>query len=360
MYDNSKLIIDSSITSLGKVSWRSPSNIALVKYWGKHGHQMPNNPSISFTLEEAHTWMTVEWSVKKESSKNIALKLYFDSVQFPPFETKMIQKLESLVGIFPFLYQMDLEIDTANSFPHSAGIASSASSMSALALCLCSMEHELFGTLDDDDEFERKASYVSRLLSGSACRSIYGSCAVWGEMSEVPDSSNLYAVSMEDQIHEVFRTYQNAILIVNQNEKLISSTEGHRLMEGNPYAEQRYKQAKGNMLPMLEALKTGDLERFGDLVQQEAMSLHAMMMNSNPSYILMEPETLILIRKINQFKLDTQIPLCFTLDAGPNIHLLYPEQYIDQMNSFIISELSPYCQDGMYIADHIGEGPIQL
>ena len=169
----------------GEVAWRSPSNIALVKYWGKYGRQLQSNPSISFTLKNAHTNMRMKYS-----SGNGAVTLYFEGKRNEQFEQRIKGYIKSINDIYPFLENVDLEIHSENSFPHSAGIASSASAMSALALCLCSIEKKVFNTLGTDEDFFYKASYLSRLASGSACRSVYPKLAIWGEHPEIEGTSN--------------------------------------------------------------------------------------------------------------------------------------------------------------------------
>jgi diphosphomevalonate decarboxylase len=360
LYNNPQLVIESGQTPEGMITWQSPSNLALIKYWGKYGQQMPRNPSISLTLEQAYTHMTLEWGPKDGTDKSIELELFFQQMRHEGFEEELKLRMQKLLEMFPFLHQMRLIVDTYNSFPHSAGIASSASSMSALALCLCSLEDELFGTLSDDKEFERKASYAARLLSGSACRSIYGTAAIWGETPGVADSSDLYAIPMESKIHNVFKSFHNAILIVSQQEKSVSSSAGHQLMQDHPFADARYQQAKQRLHQILGALESGEVDRVGDIIEQEALTLHALMMQSNPSYILMEPATISLIKKIRQYRKDTGIPAYFSLDAGPNIHLLYPDDKYEQVTDFIVTELVPHCQDGVYISDKVGEGPVQI
>lgn len=247
-----------------------------------------------------------------------------------------------------------------NSFPHSAGIASSASAMSALALCLCSLERRLFGFLKDEREFLAKASYIARLGSGSACRSVYPQLAVWGETGLAPGSSNLYAVPFTDPVHEVFHTFHDDILLISQEEKSVSSRAGHGLMEGNIYADSRYAQARQRMHELIAALQKGDLETFGRIVESEALTLHALMMTSNPPYILMKPNTLAAIEKVRAFRASQKIPLYFSLDAGPNLHLLYPDAFKPDVQKFIKSDLAQLCQTGRWIADEVGEGPIEL
>src|SRR6185369_5195996 len=126
-----------------KVTWRSPSNIALVKYWGKKaGVQIPANPSISFTLENCYSETNVALVEKESKSKDIELRFYFDGKANMAFQLKMLKFFETVKKDFPLLSQYGLLIHSGNSFPHSSGIASSASAMSALAICLCDLQQQ--------------------------------------------------------------------------------------------------------------------------------------------------------------------------------------------------------------------------
>jgi diphosphomevalonate decarboxylase len=359
MYENPRLILDSSNPpEPGKVTWRAPSNIAIVKYWGKYGLQLPRNPSLSLTLASSCTDTQLAYEFMDDAhGAGIELDFYFHEQENEAFQAKISKYLESLLPVFPFLKQLRLEIHTGNSFPHSAGIASSASAMSALALCLCSLEDRLFGTLQDAAEFERKASFLARLGSGSACRSIYAHAAVWGETSEVPGASNEYAVPVGEAIHELFKDFHDDILIVSTDEKAVSSRDGHALMEGNPYAEARYMQARMRVSTLLDAMKTGDLAVFGKIAEDEALTLHALMMCSNPSYTLMQPNSLAILSKVREYREETGHPVYFTLDAGPNVHLLYPGEIVHEVRAFIEDELKAYCEDEMVLQDWVGEGP---
>ena len=359
-FANPKLILDTSEVEPGSVAWKSPSNLAIVKYWGKHGDQLPRNPSISLTLNNAVTATRLEYKAKENPGREIELDFFFHGEPQPAFAEKVAKFLDRLLPVFPFLRQLHLTIHSENSFPHSAGIASSASSMSALALCLCSVEDLLFHTLEDDEAFDQKASFVARLGSGSACRSVYPFMSLWGQHSEVPGSSDLYAIPMEDQTHPVFRDFHDDILIVSREEKAVSSRKGHALMDQHPYAETRYKQARQNIHFLLKAIQSGDVETFGRIAESEALTLHALMMASNPGFILMHPNTVTLIERVQQFREDTGHPVYFSLDAGPNLHLLYPESVIHEVRPFVESELLPLCEDQFFLPDWAGEGPEQL
>ena len=354
-YNNPKLILDTEAISTNTITWRSPSNIALVKYWGKFGIQQPRNASVSFTLQNAYTETSITVA-PKTSNAPIDLDFLFEEQPNEAFRTKQLAFLESLLPIFPFLAQLKLSIRSHNSFPHSAGIASSASSMAALACALCSMEQEFFNTLHTHSEFWQKASYIARLGSGSACRSVYPQAAVWGATDIVPNSSDFYAIPVNDNLHPIFTNFHDDILLVSRDEKSVSSRVGHSLMDNNPFADVRYAQSKTNLYQLMNALKTGDLERFGEITENEALTLHALMMTSNPSFILMHPNTLILIEKIRAFRTTTKLPVYFTLDAGPNVHLLYPDNIASEIKEVLQNDWLTHCVENQYLPDKIGMG----
>ena len=339
----------------GRVRWRSPSNIALVKYWGKRGKQLPQNPSISFTLSECCT----ETFVQYEKADGFGFKFFFEGQENPAFGAKIEKFLMDNQAFFPFINQLHLKVESRNTFPHSSGIASSASSMSAFVMGLIEIENLLVGPSTGSGTLT-KASYFSRLASGSAARSVFPAMALWGKTEAYEGSSDEYAVSLANDIHPVFKTYRDSILIVSGETKAVSSRAGHGLMEGNPYATARYAQANENTKNLLSALKSGDLDNFINITESEALQLHALMMCSNPSFILMKPNTLRIIEEVRNFRNETHIPLCFTLDAGPNVHLLYPESEAEKVEHFIKDHLATYCVDNKWIADHVGDGPKKL
>lgn len=343
----------SSIVTAGSVSWQSPSNIALVKYWGKYGEQLPKNTSISFTLSNCHTKTKLHYT--PSNANTFQFEVYLDGQRAKSFEPKILKFFERVEVYLPFLKQFSFKIETTNSFPHSSGIASSASGMSALALCLMSLER-LINPEITDDLFYAKASFLARLGSGSACRSIQGPLVVWGQHAVLPGSSNLIGTTLPFEVHHNFNNYCDTILLVDEGEKVVSSTVGHNLMHNHPFAEQRFRQANNNLTKILEVLKSGNLDDFIEIVESEALSLHAMMMTSNPYFILMKPNTLSIINKIWDYRKLTGSKVCFTLDAGANVHVLYPNHEKEQVRKFITDALALFCENGKYIHDQVGNG----
>jgi diphosphomevalonate decarboxylase len=335
-----------------KVSWTSPSNIALVKYWGKYPVQIPANPSVSFTLAKSLSKLSI--IAERESSKEINVDFYFENELNEKFKVKILKFLSTQIERFPWLLDFHLIIHSENTFPHSSGIASSASSMSALILALLSLDQQITGHIPHTEDFYKEASDLSRQASGSAGRSVYPMLATWGEIDSIQDSSQLFARPVEkNDVNPIFHNYCDSIIIVDAGEKSVSSRAGHALMETHPFAEQRYARARYNLARLLVALKDGDMQTFIEVVEEEALMLHSMMMTSVPSYILLKPDSLMLIDKIKEFRNNQKIPVCFTIDAGPNIHLLYPAVHKTAIQTWLSSEFDRF----KIIHDEVGNGP---
>ncbi|MFT4533512.1 MAG: diphosphomevalonate decarboxylase [Saprospiraceae bacterium] len=345
-----------SVINEGKVGWRCPSNIAIVKYWGKYGRQLPKNASLSFTLTNAYTDTYIAYS--ENNVAGLTLSFLFEGKPNIAFEEKIKAFLDSVVEFYPILNRLHLKISSGNSFPHSSGIASSASAMAAIAMCICEIDQRVSGSNNTEIDL-KKVSYLARLGSGSASRSVVPLLGAWGEHDAINNSSDLFAVGI-DEVHDIFKSFHDDILIVSAAEKSVSSTAGHALMNGNVYSEARYQQANDRITQLKEILKAGDVNAFGKLAEDEAMTLHALMMCSDPSYVLLEPGTLDMIREIRAFRQKTGIPIYFTLDAGPNIHLLYPDHVSLEAEEFVNHTLLPFTANGRIIKDKVGNGPQKL
>lgn len=330
------------------VSESCPSNIALIKYWGKYADQIPANPSISFTLNHCKTNTSIEFFVNEAFS----VQTFLAGNEETKFAEKIEKYFKNIEQYLPWILKGKYIIRTENTFPHSSGIASSASGFGAIAKCLMKLD-ETFSGKSSEEESLRKASFLARLGSGSACRSLYNGLVVWGVSDEVQGSSDLFAVKYPDnEIHEIFKNFNDWVLLIHEGQKSVSSTVGHGLMNTNPYAERRFQEARENFVPMKEILKNGNLEEFIRLVEHEALTLHAMMMMSDPAFILMKTGTLEVINKIWDFRKETGLPLFFTLDAGANVHLLFPNNGTeDKIKAFIETELLQHTQKNGVVKD---------
>ena len=331
------------------VSASCPSNIALIKYWGKYDNQIPANPSISYTLNHCRTNTTMEFF----AGEDFSVQTFLAGNEEKKFAEKIEKYFKNIEPYLPWILKGKYIIKTENTFPHSSGIASSASGFGAIAKCLMNLD-QLFST--DNHEpltINQKASFLARLGSGSACRSLYEGLVVWGKTKEVMGSSDLFAVQYPNtEIHPIFKNFNDWVLLIHEGQKSVSSTVGHGLMNTNPYAERRFQEAHENFTKLKTILATGDMEGFIKLVEHEALTLHAMMMMSDPAFILMKTGTLEVINKIWDFRRITGLSLFFTLDAGANVHLLFPNDIDNErITDFIKTELIPLTQKGGVVKD---------
>lgn len=340
----------------GTIGWQSPSNIAIVKYWGKKDIQIPLNPSVSMTLSESCSKTVVDYRPRQSGENQFTF--YFNHLPNPSFEPKLNTFFQYVTQQYPYLSDYHFTISSSNTFPHSTGIASSASSMSALALCITQIHHII--SQHNTNFTPTDAGSLARLGSGSACRSIFGGWSLWGKYEPITESSDYQATSINDSTHPIFHHFCDSILVIDDKKKSVSSTAGHHLMNQHPFAQGRLNQAFANTKRLLSSLQNGDIEQFISVCEEEALSLHALMMSSNPGFILLKPNTLVAIEKIRHFRSEQHIPICFTLDAGPNLHLLYPAEYQTIIKNWIDSELKPFCSNQLVIHDKSGNGPQPL
>ncbi|MFW6268339.1 MAG: diphosphomevalonate/mevalonate 3,5-bisphosphate decarboxylase family protein [Marinilabiliaceae bacterium] len=332
-------------------AWKAPSNLAIVKYWGKKGIQEPVNPSISMSLSESVTTTRVKAVPRERGSVTFRL----NNREAPAFLARIEKFIINLQDRLPFLSQYHLEIDSQNTFPHSSGIASSASAMCTLTFCLADLQQQIDPSRSIHIE---EVSSIARLGSGSASRSVFGGWNLWGRTTVIPESSDHYAVPLE--VAPVFQNYHDDVLIIDSSQKSVSSSHGHALMNHHPYREGRISQALENTTQLLKHLQSGNTEDFTEVAESEALSLHGLMMSSSPGYTLLRPGTLEVIHETRKFREKTGIPVAFSLDAGPNIHLLYPGSFQEEINKWEETTLKQFCENGQIIRDRVGKGPEKI
>lgn len=271
-----------------KVTAVAPANIAFIKYWGKKNAKLrlPYNPSISMNLSNCLTTTTVEFS--KEFSEDTVSE-GFNKKRI----IEHIDRLRHLAGV-----SLHTKIITNNSFPTSAGIASSASGFAALtmaasaALGLKLLEKELTG--------------LARLGSGSACRSIPNGFVKWeGEFAW-----SLYPPDYWD--------LRDIIIIVENKAKDVSSSHGHEAVETSPFFQQRLAALPKRIERIEKALKIKDFQMLGETLEEDCLDMHHVMQTQNPPLFYWNDGTKQVISDMKK----SGLPAYFTIDAGPNVHII--------------------------------------
>jgi diphosphomevalonate decarboxylase len=108
-------------------------------------------------------------------------------------------------------------------------------------------------------------------------------------------------------------------------------------MEKHPFAERRYAQGRQNLNELRKALSENDVNNFIRITENEALTLHGLMMSSDPGYLLLEPASLEILTRIRRFRESTGIFVTFTIDAGPNVHVLCPGSEAEAVNRKLTS-----------------------
>jgi len=273
-------------------------NIAFVKYWGKLNPELnlPLNNSISMNLDALYTKTTVEFSNFTDDYVEINKKISSGTERNRVIEH--LNRFRKLAGI-----DLKAKIVSENNFPSSAGIASSSSGFAALTLA-CSSALKL-------NLSERMLSSISRRASGSSCRSIPEGFVEWF-MGASDESS--YAESIESP--ENF-TVLDIIAIVSKNKKEISSTTGMKIF--NPYFYARLSEVHENLCFVRNAIKERNFTLLGKYAEKDCISMHTVMMNSELFY--WEPETIRIMKQVRMLRKEG-VECYFTIDAGPNVHIL--------------------------------------
>jgi diphosphomevalonate decarboxylase len=338
---------DNILNKLGhhaQFKWQAPSNIAFIKYWGKVDFQLPTNASVSMTLKNCYTDCEMTITPDRQGS----VSLLFEGKRDLNFETKLLKHINRLQDEFSILEAFSFNFKTSNTFPHSAGIASSASSMGAINLCLCELLLKM-GEIKEE-HFFREASRLARMGSGSASRSLYGGFVDWGKTTKE------YGTQVT-RIHPDFERMGDAVLIIDSSKKEVSSSLGHKLMKEHPYKDQRFALANNKCDQMIEILQKGDWESFIPMLETEALELHALMMSGKEWFVLMKPNTLEIIDRLKNWRNTSKARVAFTLDAGPNLHLIYHQDDKNKVLQFINDHAIQLLENQKWIDDEMGDGP---
>ncbi len=290
----------------------APSNIALIKYWGKRDDllNLPLTDSLSLSLGSLGTTTSVKFSSQDSVILNHQ-KLSPDSL----FSQRLFKFLE------PFRFQnnknkikIKFEIITENSIPTAAGLASSASGYAALVKAL----NQLFKFNWDNQTL----SIAARLGSGSACRSIFNTGFVHWHAGVRSDGMDSFA----EKIAEPWSDLSLGIILIDSSEKKISSREAMKITRETSKKFQTWPaQVKQDLENLLNTVRNHDFLNLGKIAENNALEMHATLEDSQPSFSFCTPETLKTRQKIWELRADG-LPIFFTQDAGPNLKLIYLKQ----------------------------------
>jgi diphosphomevalonate decarboxylase len=300
----------------GKATAFANANIAFIKYWGvaDAALNLPLSDSISMTLDSLHTTTTVEFDPALEADLVVIDGQERDGAPLAR-ASRHLDRLRQRAGV-----ETRARVVSENNFPMGAGIASSASAFAALTVAGATA---LGLELD-----AREMSRIARLESGSASRSLFGGFVEWRAGT---DDESSYAEPIASENHWELR---DVVAVVEAGHKAVSSASGHRLAGSSPFLAARLEQVERQLPRVRDAIRVRDLLELGPLIEADALAMHFVMMSSTPPLFYWSPATIELIKRCQEWR-EQGLQVYFTIDAGPNVHLIcedYQEaELVDQL-----------------------------
>ena len=292
-------------------------NIAFIKYWGNRDHEarIPSNGSLSMNLAGLVTRTTVTFRPDLPGDRLI---LHGHHVRGRGL-ARVVRVLDQ-VRLWSGLH-WHAEVRSENNFPTGAGVASSAAAFAALAVAAAAAAGL--------DLPPRDLSRLARLGSGSACRSVPPGFVEWLPGSSDEDS---FAVSIAPPEHWALA---DCIALVSQRHKAVGSTEGHRLAETSPLQNARVADAPRRLAVCRAAILQRDFDALAEIVEADCHIMHAVMQTSRPPLIYWTPTTLAVMHAVRRWRREG-LPVAYTIDAGPNVHVLCPQEKASEVKARLL------------------------
>lgn len=305
------------------VTARSTPNIALIKYWGNRNNELRlckagsasmtlNTPSVDITIDHADT-LSVTSQNKEMKEKDIAR---FEKT------LQMISNYLSSIG-YGDAIPASLEVTIESNIPPSIGLASSSAVFSALAKAISG--------LVDAELTDEQISVMARLGSGSAARSIFGGFgAIRNLEGDGIDSAVGWQIADENHwpLHDI-------IIVPSTDEKKVGSTEGHAKAHTSPHFADRIRDIEEYRLKdCIDAILDKDFEKLQKAMEEDCMDMHKCMQTQEPELHYLSEETFRIIGEVEELRKSEHLPVLYTMDAGPTVHLFCPEEAREQIVAF--------------------------
>jgi diphosphomevalonate decarboxylase len=298
--------------SAHKATAAAHPNIALIKYWGNRDNalRLPANASLSMNLAGLETTTTVEFA---EALKDDVVVIGGEA-QVGVARARVSRHLDLIrerAGL-----GLHAQVESRNNFPAGAGIASSASAFAALSVAGAAAAGLALS--------EAELSALARRGSGSAARSVPDGFTEWRLGSGDADS---FAVSIAPPQHWALA---DVIALISKRHKITGSTEGHSLAPTSPLQAARVASAPERLLQCKTALLAREFPALAEVVEMDSTMMHAVMMTSYPPLYYWEPLTLAVMQAVREWRAEG-LPVCFTIDAGANVHCLCLTEAADEV-----------------------------
>ena len=287
---------------------KAHTNIALVKYWGKKDQDMiiPQTDSLSLTLDEFYTTTKVTFD-DQLSSDQVSINSNLLGDQASQKVRNFLDLVRKMSGTTAFA-----RVESQNHVPTAAGLASSASAFAALA----GAASRAAGLNLD----RRDLSRLARRGSGSATRSIYGGLVEW---QRGHDDATSYAKPIMEEVD--FGLEMLAIMVDTTAKKISSRFGMQQSVASSPYYKVWPEIVAHDMAAIKEAIAARNIDAIGEIAETNALRMHALTLSAEPGFTYFDSDTLKAMRAVRALR-DNGIHCYFTMDAGPNVKVIYDRQ----------------------------------
>lgn len=308
------------------------SNIAFTKYWGRKDEKLrlPMNGSISMSLSNLLTTTTVEFNKElKQDDITINNEKRANEVEKV---SKHLDRIRNLAGIKTFA-----KVVSINSFPTGTGLSSSSSGFAALTAAAVNAANLNLP--------EKELSILARTASGASCRSIPGGFVEWLDGNT---SQSSYAKTIFPQ---TYWEIADVVAVVSQKRKDVSTSEGHAQANTSPFMVARVKRMKEKNETVKKIIAQKNFEKFGELIESEALELHAIYITQQPALIYLTPESLMLIKLCRKWR-EEGLPVYFTVNTGQDVHLIIEKRNVKKL----VNKLKEIPEVKEVIVNYPGDG----
>ncbi len=295
-----------------------PSNIALIKYMGKSDvtNNRPTNSSLSYTLTSLRTFIRISYLQNHSEGQDVwralDVKGLYKTELSDKGKSKFLNHFKNLKN--EFKVQGNFLIESGNNFPSDCGLASSASSFAALTEAAFLIFNKL-GYLNSDMLNSQEMAKRSRKGSGSSCRSFFEPWACWTET----ENQGTVVVASDLKVKQLL----HSVIVVNEKVKMVSSSEAHVRVQSSALFENRIARAEKRLQQLMDSLNSGDWNKSYELCWAEFWDMHALFESSEPSFGYINADSMKVLEYVRQIWQARQDGPLVTMDAGPNVHLLF-------------------------------------
>jgi len=295
-----------------KIKVFAPTNLAFIKYWGKKDAKLriPANSNLSVCLDRLGTITEIEFD-KKFSEDSVEIDGKISEGRERDRVVKHLDRIRNLAKV-----ELKAKVVSKNNFPKSAGLSSSASGFAALSL---SGSKAIGLNLPEKD-----LSRLARIGSGSACRSISSG---WVEWVKGDDDKNSYAYSIFDEKYWDLRVL---VVILSLKRKRVETTDGHKVARTSLFFKTRLENVEKRLEKMKRSIEKKNFSELGELMELEALSMHAVMLTSKPNLVYWLPETVRVIQAVQDWRKE-RLESYFTINTGQNVFVVCKPKDEDEL-----------------------------